>query len=74
MDPDTALTLGLVFCWLTIPSIFAALTERQLPRASGVIFLSACALIVYAVVTKPSGYTLDEIPTAFYDVVTPLFR
>lgn len=74
MNPDTALTLGMILSWLTIPSIFAALSDRFLPRASGVIFLIGCGFIGYAFMTKPSGYTLSQIPTAFYDVVTPLFR
>jgi hypothetical protein len=72
MNADLALVLGIVVAGFSIPSILSALSDRRAPRASAVTILIAGGLILYAVQTKPSGYTLDDIPNAFINVVADI--
>lgn len=69
MDPDLALTLGLVIGGFSIPSIMSAITDGRAPRASALTILIATALVLYALTTKPGGYTLNQIPDAFFGVL-----
>lgn len=69
MDPDLALTLGLVIGGFSIPSIMSAMTDGRAPRASALTILIAAALVIYALVAKPGGYTLAQIPDAFFGVL-----
>lgn len=68
MDPDLALVLGLIVGAFAIPSILSAITDGRAPRASVLTILIAFALILFALVQKPGGYTLSEIPHAFVTV------
>lgn len=69
MDADLALVLGLVVAAFSIPSILSALSDGRSPRASMVTILIAGALILYAIATKPGGYTVADVPEAFFGVV-----
>ena len=69
MDPDLALTLGIVIAAFSIPSILSAASDRRAPRASMLTLLIGGGLILYAMQGKPGGYALTEIPDAFVRVV-----
>ncbi len=69
MDADLALVLGLIVAGFSIPSILSALGDGRSPRASMVTILIAGGLIIYALVTKPGGYTLAQVPEAFIHVI-----
>lgn len=73
MDPDLALTFGIVVAAFSVPSILSALSDRRGPRASAVTVLIGGGLILYAVQTKPGGYRLSEIPDVFARIVGTLF-
>ena len=68
MDPDLALSLGLVIAAFSVPSLLSAVSDRRAPRASAVTILIGGALILYAVQSKPGGYTLAEVPDVFVNV------
>ncbi len=68
MDPDLALSLGLVVGAFSVPSILSALSDKRAPRASAVTILIGGALILYASQSKPNGYALEEIPDVFVKV------
>jgi hypothetical protein len=68
MDPDLALSLGLVIAGFSVPSILSALSDRRAPRASSLTVLIGGALILYAVEAKPNGYTLEQVPDVFVSV------
>jgi len=72
MDADLALVLGLIFAAFSIPSIISALGDGRSPRASMVTTLIASGLILYALTTKPGGYSWAEVPEAFVHVVARL--
>ena len=69
MDPDIALVLGLVIAAFSIPSILSALADSRAPRASAITVLIGGSLILFAVVSKPQGYQLDQVPDIFVRVV-----
>ena len=69
MDPDLALVIGLVLAALTIPSILSAVSDRRAPRASAITVLIAGGLIVFAVLGKPGGYQLAQLPDVFVSVI-----
>jgi hypothetical protein len=69
MDPDLALSLGLVIAAFSVPSILSALSDKRAPRASAITVLMGGLLILYAVQSKPGGYTFDQVPDVFVSVV-----
>ena len=69
MDQDLALILGLIIGGFSIVGMFSALSDGRGPRASAVTVLIAGGLIVYALVTKPGGYSMAELPDVFFGVV-----
>lgn len=68
MDTDLALVVGIIFAAFSIPSILSAISDKRAPRASAITILIAGGLIVFAVVGKPGGYALAEIPDVFVNV------
>ncbi|GAA6176381.1 hypothetical protein [Sulfitobacter pacificus] len=69
MDPDLALSLGMVIAAFSVPSILSALTDRRAPRASALTILMGGALILYAMQNKPGGYTFEQVPDVFVSVL-----
>ncbi|MHA7852287.1 hypothetical protein [Roseovarius sp.] len=69
MDPDLALILGLVLIVLSIPSMVAALSDGHAPRVAAIILIAGGAMVVWAITTKPGGYTIHDVPDTFIKVV-----
>ncbi|MDF3414606.1 hypothetical protein HKX54_09090 [Sulfitobacter sp. M57] len=69
MDPDLALSLGMVIAAFSIPSILSAFSDKRAPRASALTILIGGALILYAVQTKPGGYTFAQLPDVLVAVL-----
>jgi hypothetical protein len=69
MDPDLALTLGLIIGGFSVPSILSAVTDGRAPRASALTILIAASLVFFALATKPGGYELNQIPDVFFGVL-----
>ena len=69
MDADLSLVIGLVLGILAVPSILSAITDGRPPRISMLTILIAFGFLFYALYTKPGGYTLQEIPNVFMQVV-----
>jgi len=62
MDPDLALSLGVIVAAFSVPSILSALTDKRAPRASALTVLIGGGLVLYAMSSKPGGYAMNEIP------------
>lgn len=62
MDTDLVLTLGIVLLVVTLPSLLAAWVEGRAPRVGAIMLVTAMAMIITAVVYKPGGYAINEIP------------
>lgn len=69
IEPDLALTIGLLLGCLSVPSIISAWSDSRAPRASALTLLIALGLVLYALQTQPNGYTMAEIPDVFVRVV-----
>lgn len=69
LDPDLALVIGLIVGAFSIPAIVSAMSEARAPRVAAITVLIAGGLIAYALSTKPGGYTLEQIPDVFVQVV-----
>ncbi|MAU50934.1 MAG: hypothetical protein CMN17_00825 [Roseovarius sp.] len=69
MDADMAMALGSVLVVLSIPSILSALSEGHAPRLGAVVLVSAGALIVWALMARPGGYSLWEVPAVILTVI-----
>jgi uncharacterized membrane protein len=69
MDTDLALILGIILGGLSVPSILSAMSEARPPRVSSLLLLAGVGLIAYAVMTRPGGYRLEQIPDIFFSVL-----
>lgn len=69
MDADLALSLGLILAVVSVPSLLSAFSEARTPRAAAIMAISATALVLWAVTTKPGGYSLGDVPNVLISVI-----
>ena len=74
MSTDVALVAGLFLVILAIPAMFSAWVDGRTPRLPMVLIVVAGGLVAYALTQKPGGYTLNDIPGAFYRVYAMMMR
>ena len=72
MSHDMALVLGCVIAGFSIPAIVSAFSDGRPPRAAALMILLGGGLIAWAVMEKPGGYTMDQIPEVFLKVTRGL--
>ena len=72
MEPDLALVIGLVLFVFSVPSMLSAFSESRPPRVSLLVLLAAGGLVIYAMGTKPGGYTAKGMADAVYRVVADI--
>ena len=65
MDTDLMLVLGLSLGVLSIPSMVSAFSDGRSPRSAAVTILIAGTLVVIALGSRPSGYSLNEVFESF---------
>jgi formate-dependent nitrite reductase membrane component NrfD len=70
MDTDLVLTIGIVLAVMSVPSLLAAWAESRAPRIGLVLAVAAIGMIVTALMTRPGGYSLSEVPTVMLGVVS----
>lgn len=69
MDPDLSLVIGLVVGVFAVPAIVSAVSDGRPPRVAALALIVSGGLIVYAITTKPDGYTMDMIPDVVFKVI-----
>ena len=69
MDTDLFLVLGLIISAFTLPPILGALVDGRAPRAAAIMVLIGGGMIAIAISQKPGGYSLQQIPQTFVNVV-----
>lgn len=69
MDTDLFFVIGLLLGGLSIPVIISAFSEGRRSRMAAVLIVASGALIAFAILQRPGGYAIEEIPDAFYRVL-----
>jgi len=69
MDTDLALILGLLIAGFSLPSLASSISDGRAPRTAMILILIAGGLILYALVGKPGGYAIDQLPDVFFSVI-----
>ena len=69
MDADLAMAIGLVLGALSVPALLSALSEAHAPRVGAVSLVVACGLVLWALETKPGGYTVADLPAVIVNVI-----
>jgi len=69
IDPDLALVGGLGLAALAVPSLLAAWADRRPPWLALVLLVTAAVLVGLAIIAKPQGYALHDVPQVFYQVI-----
>ena len=72
IDPDYIFVIGLVVGLLAIPALIGAFSESRPPRAAAIMVLISAGLISVAVLQKPGGYSVREVPDVFMRVVADI--
>jgi hypothetical protein len=72
MSYDLALVFGTILAGFSIPSIMSAFSESRTPRLGSLMIVVGGSLFAWAVIRKPGGYTMDEIPDVFVQVMRDL--
>lgn len=73
METDLALTVGILLLVFALPSLLSAWIENRAPRLGAVMIIGAGGLIVYALVTRPGGYSFNEVPGILVNVLGGFF-
>jgi len=74
MTPDLFLVIGIVLAALSVPAMLSAYSDGRPPRVATFSAVVAGCLIVWAVQSRPEGYTWDQVPRAFVRVAAGIIR
>ncbi|MEM9579411.1 MAG: hypothetical protein AAF891_01890 [Pseudomonadota bacterium] len=74
MDHDLALVIGLVVSVFSVPAMVSAFSEGRVPRVAAIAILIGGGLAAWAITGKPGGYTMEQIPEVFVQVVRDLLK
>ncbi len=74
MESDLFLVIGLIISGLAIPSIVGALVDSRVPRVAAIMIMIGSGMIAIAVIQKPSGYSVQDIPHVFSRVIGKYLR
>ncbi len=69
MDTDLVLTLGILLLVLTLPSLLSAWVEGRAPRVGAIMLIASMAMIMSALLSRPGGYAINDIPGVMVGVV-----
>lgn len=68
------LVVGIILAVMSVPSVVGALSDGEAPRAGAIVAMIATGLITFAIMSRPSGYAISEIPEVFMRVVGRLIN
>lgn len=74
MDPDLLLVIGLCLAAFSVPAVLSAVADGRAPRAPALTILIAGGMVLYALNSRPGGYTLSDVPEAFVRVIAGLLN
>ena len=65
MDTDIALVSGFFLIAFTVPTALNGWTEGHFPRVTAMMGLIGMGLVAYALASRPTGYSFDDVGIAF---------
>jgi formate-dependent nitrite reductase membrane component NrfD len=74
MDTDLVLTLGIVLLVVTLPSLLAAWVEGRPPRVAAIMLVTSLTMIVTALLYKPGGYAINDVPSVMVGAVSRMIN
>ena len=74
MDADLLLVIGVTLGALSIPSFLNGYVESRLPRFAVLLLVAGIVLITLAVMTRPGGYAVQDVPEAFIRVIARIIN
>jgi len=72
LDPDLFLVIGLAVGLLAVPALISAFSESRAPRAAAIMLMIAAGLVSVAVLEKPGGYEVGDLPAVVLGVVADI--
>jgi len=63
------MAIGLVLGVLSVPALLSAISEGRAPRVGAVSLVVAGGLVLWALKTKPGGYSAAELPAVIVNVI-----
>jgi len=72
VNPDQFFVIGLLVGLLSIPALISAFSESRPPRAAAIMVMISIVLILLAVLQKPGGYDMGEVPGIVAGVLSDL--
>ena len=74
MDWDLILTVGIMLLLLSLPSFLGGLGEGRLSRTGVLLVVLAAGLCSWAMLSRPEGYALQDIPQAMLRVLARIIH
>ncbi|OCX59997.1 hypothetical protein BFP70_18030 [Thioclava sp. SK-1] len=69
MDSDLFLVFGLIVAAFAIPAVISAFSDSRPPRAAAIAVMVGGGMILMAVMSKPGGYSAQQVPEVFARVL-----
>ena len=69
LDFDLLFVLGICLGVLILPAVVSAILDGRAPRTPALLLIISALMIGYAVLQKPTGYSLASIPDVFANVI-----
>ncbi len=69
MDTDLVLILGIAIGALSVPAMVSALSDGYAPRSAAIMLLLSGGMILFALISHPTGYRIDQMAEVFFGVI-----
>jgi len=74
MSNDFLLVLGVVTMALALPSLVSSFSSSQRPSTAISLLVVGGALVSWAILQTPGGYSFEELPRVFAGVFAKIIR
>jgi hypothetical protein len=74
MSNDLVLIVGIIIAGIGVPALITSFSESRSASASILMFALGGALIAWAAIAQPGGYTVGEVPAVFARVIAKFIR
>ncbi|MDQ7079702.1 MAG: hypothetical protein Q9M41_03435 [Paracoccaceae bacterium] len=69
MTSDLLLVTGMILAVLSGVSLMTAWIDGRRPRVASIVVVISGGLILWGATTSPGGFSFDDIPRAFVNVI-----